>query len=415
MTPSRPSGPSELETSGLLDTLDLHVSHDCNMRCTYCYASGGSFGRERRMMPLEVATRAVDLFLDRCLPEGLLNLCFDGGEPLLAFGRMREIAAYALESAERAGRVMSLSVGTNGTVVSDEIGDFLRSNRFGTQISLDGSREAHDQLRRFSSGRGSFDSLMSSIEHLKACGVHLAGRITLTPYNLDLAETVELMHELGFIRIAAFPATSIEGDSAFRSQDVDRILSELDVVAERFLELHLQGQRLLFSNLGDKLRDLHMAKRRHWSCGAGRMILSVDPSGDLYPCHRFVGNPALKLGSLEQGIDPATQQRFLDNTVLSHSLCTACWARYLCGGGCAVDSFFHHGRLDAPYEPMCQITRHEIELAIFLYAELRSRAPDVLDETCRSLSSKDLKRSLGSRIPALPNGIRVEEHEGGEP
>jgi uncharacterized protein len=403
MDSSEPAGPAPEETSGRFDTLDLHVCHDCNMRCSYCYASGGSFGRERRIMPVEVARRAVDVFLEHCAHEGLLNICFDGGEPLLAFGRMREVTAYALARSEELGRIMALSIGTNGTVVNDEIAAFLKTNRFGTQVSIDGVREAHDRLRPMRGGRGTFDLVMANVGRLQAAGVHVAGRITVTPHNLELAETVELMHRLGLIRIAAFPATAVEGDAVLRACDVDRLCSELDAVAERYLEVHLAGERMMFSNFGDRLRDLHMAKRRHWCCGAGRTILSVDPAGDLYPCHRFVGTEAFRLGSLVGGIDEDAQQRFFDNTVLRHATCAACWARHLCGGGCAVDAFFVHGRLDEPFEPMCELTRHEIEHAIVLYSRLREKAPAMLDEIGRVASVGDLRPVARDRS-GMPGG-----------
>jgi uncharacterized protein len=143
--------------------------------------------------------------------------------------------------------------------------------------------------------------MMEGIKKLDEKGVKLASRITLTPKNLNLKDNVELLHRMGAIRIAAFPATGIPDEYAFRPEHLQVLKDELDKTAEFFLDsLFHKGELVCFSNFTDNLRNLHKARVLHYGCGAARSFISIDPHEDIYPCHRLVGNEKYRLGNMQK-------------------------------------------------------------------------------------------------------------------
>lgn len=365
--------------ASLLDTLDMQISHRCNLACRYCYAGGGNFGGQDKSMTLETAKKAIDFFIDHTDGKEKLCISFDGGEPLLNFKVIKEAAMYGKEQEKKRGRTIFFNIGTNATIVDDEIARFFSEFQFSPQISLDGAEPIQDELRPFKNGKGAYRDMMEGVAKLKEKGVRLASRITITPRNLNLKDNVQLLHHLGVIRIAAFPATGIPGDYAFRPEHLQILKEEYDKTAEFFLDtLFNKGERVCFSNFTDNLKNLHKAKVLHYGCGAARSFISVDPHEDLYPCHRLVGNEKYRLGNLQSGMDDEKRRIFMENHVDSKEKCRHCWAKYLCGGGCLVEAEYANNDIKTPYDVSCEIFKYERELSLMIYAKINTRDKSLL-------------------------------------
>ncbi|MCX6583744.1 MAG: radical SAM protein [Candidatus Aminicenantes bacterium] len=363
------------------DTLDMQISHHCNLACRYCYARGGNFGGQDKLMSLETAQKTVDYFIDHTDNKKELCINYDGGEPLINFKVIKEATLYARDKGEKKGKHIRFNIGTNATLVTDEIADFFSRLKFSPQVSLDGAEAIQDELRPYKNRKGAYQDMMEGIEKLKKKGVEFASRITITPRNLNLKDNVELLHRLGVIRIAAFPATGIPGEYAFRPQHLQTLKEEYDKTAEFFLDsLFNKGELVCFSNFTDNLRNLHNAKVLHYGCGAARSFISVDPHEDIYPCHRLVGNEKYRLGNLQSGMDDEKRRIFLDNHVASKEKCRRCWAKYLCGGGCLVEAEYVNGDIKNPYDVSCEIYKYEKELSIMIYAKILARDKSLLNE-----------------------------------
>lgn len=363
-----------------LDTLDLQVSHHCNLRCRYCYAGGGNFGKKDKLMTANTARKAVDFFMDHTNGKDELSLSFDGGEPMINFDVIKEAVSYAAEKGEKRDQPVRFSIGTNATLVTEEIADFFSRHRFSPQFSLDGPEHIHDELRPLKNGKGSYRQLLEGIQQFDKKGVKLASRITLTPKNLRLRDYVEQLHEMGVIRIAAFPATGIPGEYAFGPADIDTLKEEYDKTAEFFLDtLFKTGKYVKFANITDNLKNLHKAQVLHFGCGAARKFISIDPYEDIYPCHRLVGNKKYRLGDLKTGINREKRRLFLDNHVDSKEKCRDCWAKYLCGGGCLVEADHANGDIKTPYDVTCEILKYEKELSMMIYARIHAEDKSLLE------------------------------------
>lgn len=371
----------EPPTDHPLDTLDLQISHRCNLDCKYCYAQGGSFGGEDRVMASETACRAIDFFLEHSDSQKTLSISFDGGEPLINFDVIRDAARYARERGETENKKIGFTVGTNATLVTEDIAEFMSQYHFSPQVSLDGNEKIQDELRPRKNGGGSYRQVLAGIDMFTRKGIKLASRITITPRNLNLKDNVEILYNLGVIRIAAFPATGIPGPYAFGPAEVAALKEELDKTAEFFLDiLDNEGKFVPFANFTDNIKNLRNAQILHYGCGAARKFISVDPYGDIFPCHRLVGNRKFRLGNLRQGMKRQKRGLFLDNHVDTKEKCRQCWAKYLCGGGCLVEAEFAGGDIKTPYEASCEIFRHERELSMMLFSRIHTLDKSLIDK-----------------------------------
>jgi uncharacterized protein len=364
-----------------LDTLDLQVSHRCNLNCRYCYARGGNFGKPDRLMTVETAKKAIDFFLEQSDGKKTLGIVYDGGEPLINFNVIKEATLYAREKVKGLEKAFYFGIGTNATLVTGEIAEFFAEHKISPQISLDGAQHIHDELRSFKNGKSSYRRMMAGVGIFNEKEVKLASRITITPRNLNLKDNVELLYNLGVIRIAAFPATGIPGKYALDASELNTLKEEYDKTAEFFLgTLFNTGRYVCFANFTDNLKNLHKAKILHYGCGSARKFISIDPYEEIYPCHRLVGNKKFQLGNLQRGIDYEKRRIFLENHVEGREKCRNCWAKYLCGGGCLAEADYAHGDISIPYDVSCEIFKYEKELSMMIYAKIHSRDKFLLEK-----------------------------------
>ncbi len=350
-----------------LHALSLAISQRCNLGCGYCYAEQGGFGAPPRAMAEETALRAVDLLVEQAAPGSRVNLAFLGGEPLTNRPALRAATRHAAASAARRGVGIGFSITTNGTLLTEEDADFFEEYGFAVTVSLDGEREAHDGLRPFRNGRGSYDAILRRLGPLLARGgrAQVSARVTVTPRNLDLLATLDAFVALGFHSVGFSPLLAApNGRDEMRGEDLEAMLGAMIACAEEFERRSVAGARYPFANALQALREIGRGTHRPYPCGAGAGYLGVSAEGDLAACHRFVGDPEGAMGSLGTGPDPARRAAWLgERHVHRQEPCGACWARYLCGGGC------HHEVLRRG-RPACDYVRGWLSYCLGLYLRL---------------------------------------------
>lgn len=347
--------------------LSLAIAQKCNLGCTYCYAQQGQFGGEAQNMERAVAERAVDLLVGGAAPGARLNLAFLGGEPLANRPLLQETARRARRLADARGVRLGFSITTNGTLLGEEDADFFEELGFAVTISLDGPRRVHDALRPFASGKGSFDRIMRNVAPLlaKQRRMQVSARVTVTPQNLALRETLDTFADAGFYSVGFSPLLrSPSGAEELLREDFERVLAAM---VECGLELErraARGERYPFANLENALREIERGTHRPYPCGAGAGYLGVSAQGELAACHRFVGDADGAMGSLAEGIDAARRTAWLaDRHVHRQEPCSSCWARYLCGGGC-------HHEVIARGRPACDYIRGWLHYCLGAYLRL---------------------------------------------
>lgn len=358
-----------------IHALSLAVAQKCNLGCTYCYAQQGEFGGAAKNMSREIAERAVDMLVDGAAPGARLNLAFLGGEPLVNRAVLQAATVRAAERAGQRGVPITFSITTNGTLLDARDAAFFEEHGFAVTISLDGPREVHDTLRPYKGGRGSFDSIMRRLQPLLAVQrrMQVSARVSVTPGNLELRRTLDQFIDAGFHSVGFSPVLSApSGSGEMQAADFKLMLAGMIECGLEFERRANAGQRYAFANMVNALREIRRGTHRPYPCGAGAGYLGVSADGELAACHRFVGDEVGSMGTLTDGVDLQRQSRWLaERHVHRQEPCNACWARYLCGGGC-------HHEVIRRGRPACDYIRGWLHYCIEAYLRLsRERAPAI--------------------------------------
>lgn len=363
---------------GLVKAMCLHLAHDCNLRCRYCFAGQGDFGGSRGLMSPEVGRRALELLLELSGSRRHVEVDFFGGEPLLNFATMKELVEYGRKRADDAGKEIKFTVTTNAVLLNDRVGDYLRDNGFFVVLSLDGRPEVHDRMRTRPNGRGSYRHVVENVlSFFEAGGVpEYYVRGTFTRYNLDFAEDVRHMVELGFDNVSVEPVVAPpEEDYALREEDVPRILEEYERLTRMLLELYRSGRRVHFFHFEVDLEGGPCLLKRLTGCGAGFQYVAVDPAGKIYPCHQLVGREEFLIGDVWEGIENTeVVNLFREAHVYNKEDCMKCWARFFCSGGCQANNYNFSGSIYKPHDLSCALMRKRLECAIYLQIKLAGLA-----------------------------------------
>lgn len=359
-----------------LYALSLAIAQKCNMGCTYCYADQGNFGGPTKQMSLETAKKAIDRLLDDCPEQGTVQLTFLGGEPLLNRRAIQEATLYARERAARKYNQVRFSITTNGTLLTEHDAHFFEEHGFSVTISLDGLAPEHDRQRPMKGGKASFDSIIRNSQPLLAMqrNMQVSARVTVTPENLNLPAVLDEFICMGFHSVGFSPLLrSSNGQNEMNRESLFSMLESMIHCGLNFEQNVLAGNRYPFLNMVNALKEIAKGTHRPYPCGAGAGYMGVSADGDLYACHRFVNEEAGKMGDLLNGIQPDRQNHWLASRhVHQQQPCSACWARYLCGGGC-------HHEVIARGRPACDYIRSWLFYTMQAHHRLARLKPDLFD------------------------------------
>ncbi|NPV91928.1 MAG: thioether cross-link-forming SCIFF peptide maturase [Firmicutes bacterium] len=365
----------------VIKSLCLHLAHDCNLRCAYCFGGGGGFGGRRGLMPPEVAKAAVDFLIDYSGERSRCEIDFFGGEPLLNPGVLKETVGYARRRGNERGKSFNLTLTTNAVLLDEPIRDFLNQNGISLVLSLDGRREVHDRMRVQADGSGSYDEVLENARAMVESRGHENYYIrgTYTRMNRDFAEDVLHMADLGFRHISVEPVVLPEGgEYALTEEDLPTLLAEYERLAAACRDRAERGAGFRFFHFDLDLDHGPCLPKRVKGCGAGSEYLAITPEGDIYPCHQFVGRPRYLMGNvMDSSLDLKTVESFRRADLLHKDPCRRCWVRFYCGGGCHANAEAFNGSLHQPYSMGCRLLEKRMEAAIFLQVSARlSRTED---------------------------------------
>ena len=353
-----------------LKALCLHVSHDCNLRCGYCFASTGDFNTGRSLMPPETAMRAIDFIIEKSRKRRNIEIDFFGGEPLMAFDTVRKTVDYARSREKEAGKNFRFTITTNGVALNDEIIAYINREMSNVVISLDGRESVNDALRKTPDGRGSYAAIVPKFKALVDARGHrdYYTRGTFTARNLDFDADVLHMAGLGFKNLSVEPVVT-KGPLELREERLPEIFAAYDRLCEALADREKQGEGLTFFHFMVDFERGPCAAKRSKGCGAGYEYAAITPRGDIYPCHQFVGMDGFRLGSIfDDSFDKALSERFAGLNIFTRKACQGCWAKFYCGGGCSASNFVMNGEIAEPYALGCEMEKYRLERAIWLKA-----------------------------------------------
>jgi uncharacterized protein len=326
-------------------------------------------------MEWQVARDAVLRLMASAEPGDTVNIAFLGGEPLINRALIAQTARFAAAEGRQKGIDVRFSITTNGTLINSDDGDLFDEYGFAVTVSLDGIGETHDRQRPFRSGRGSYAQITARVLPLlrKQRRMRISARVTVTPLNLGLRNTLDTLIGMGFDVVGFSPMlSSPSARLEMEDRDLDALLGELIECGRSCESRIIAGEHYPFANLLDALRAIHRGIHRPYPCGAGAGYLGVSADGGLFACHRFVEDDARRLGSVADGPDRHRQNAWLAaRHVHRQEPCRSCWARYLCGGGCHHE-VIHRGR------PACDLIRGWLEYCLQAYIRVSNDRPEFL-------------------------------------
>ena len=356
------------KNAGRVKALCLHICHDCNLRCDYCFASGGTYNTARDYMSAEVGMKAVDFLISDSGNIKNLEIDYFGGEPLMNFDVVKKITEYAKKRASEAGKRFSFTMTTNCLLLNDGKARWLNEEMDNVVLSIDGRESVHNAVRHTVSGKNAYPVIAENALRFR----HIRGdrkyyvRGTFTSKNLDFTEDVKALNDMGFDQISMEPVVS-DGDDplAITAEHVERIKREYERLAEEYLERRRNGKWFNFFHFMMDLEHGPCINKRLTGCGAGTEYLAVSPTGDIYPCHQFVGMDEYYIGNVYEGIlHPEIRSRFAGYTVLKKDHCADCPAKYYCGGGCAANALKFSGSPDGRYDVGCELQKKRMEVSL---------------------------------------------------
>ncbi len=361
---------SETMVRSPIKSMCLNVAHDCNLRCEYCFAQTGDFGGERCIMPPETGRRAIDFLIENSANRENIELDFFGGEPLMAWDTVVETVRYARSVEKNHGKKFRFTITTNGLLLDDDKIDFINREMVNVVLSLDGRKDVTDRIRKTLNGKSAYDVIVPKFQKL----VQSRGdkdyyvRATFTKYNLDFTDDVIHLRELGFEQLSAEPVvTDINEPYAITESDLPRVFSEYDRLCE--VMMNREKDKFNFFHFMVDLDQGPCAIKRLRGCGCGNDYVAIDPNGNIYPCHQFVGIDDWKMGNLYDGsFDNDIKSIFAATHVYSKQGCRDCWAKFFCSGGCNANSFIYEGDVKKPHKLSCEMQKKRLECALTLAA-----------------------------------------------
>lgn len=351
--------------------LCLHVCHDCNFRCRYCFADEGAYHSVRESMSLETAKKAIDFLIENSGKRKVLEADFFGGEPLMNLQVIKDTVAYARKRGEECGKKFLFTTTTNALLLNDDVIDFFNREMENVVLSLDGRKEVHDAIRKSVNGKGTFDLVMPKIKKF----ISLRGdksyyvRGTFTAKNLDFSKDVLFIADQGVDSISMEPVVTDIPDLKIKESHLPKIKAQYEKLCDEYLKRYAEGRGFNFFHFNIDLEGGPCLSKRVSACGAGNEYFSVVPNGDIYPCHQFAGDKSFKMGSVYTGIERKDiREKFKNSCLFTRKKCKDCFAKFICSGGCNANNYHFNGDIDEPYEMTCEMMKKRIECAMHALA-----------------------------------------------
>lgn len=358
----------------VIKAMCLHIAHDCNLACKYCFAGEGEYCGDRSLMSFEVGKQAFDFLIANSGTRKNLEVDFFGGEPLMNFEVVKQLVAYAREQEKIHNKNFRFTLTTNGVLLDEEVMDFANKEMYNVVLSLDGRKETNDRMRVSRNGKGSYDLIVPKFkEMVKRRGdkeYYIRG--TYTHYNTDFTKDILHMADLGFTKLAMEPVVaSPDAPYALKEEDLPILFDQYEKLAAEMVRREKNGKGFTFFHYMIDLEGGPCIAKRIAGCGVGTEYVAVTPWGDLYPCHQFVGDENYLLGNVFDGItNEEVRSRFKMCNIYTRPQCNDCFARLYCSGGCSANAYHATGSIEGIYELGCKLHRKRVECAIMMKVAL---------------------------------------------
>jgi len=325
----------------------MHVTNECNLRCSYCYIN-----KSHEFMSRDVGIASVDAVIRSAKNSGFdtIRLKFAGGEPVLNFHLILELDTYAKQQATNFGLNYEGVILSNGVSLSEKHINALLSRNIRLMISLDGIGELHNNQRMFTNGVGSFAWVKRALNKLKSFGLTPFINVTVTGTNV-----AGLPNTVGFLLEENLPFTlnfyRDLGDMSEKLWIENENLTHYLLKAFERIEKNLPP----YSLLGILLDRSNLSQLRNKACGVGDSYMAINHHGQIAKCHALMDRPLTSVHDLNPVMKlKLDQTQFQNISIDEKDGCRDCRWRYWCAGGCPLLTHTNTGRSDMR-SPFCDV------------------------------------------------------------
>jgi uncharacterized protein len=361
----------------------LYLTTACPLQCPYCYV----ISKESKSMSEEVLEESIQYILKNAKEEKTYPyFIFFGGEPMLQYPLIEKCVNRVNEYWRESSLVPRFLIITSGTILPKNL-SLLKRKEVGMQISLDGPKEIHNRTRIYANGRGTFDDIVKNIGLIKRNGIALSIRSTITNESMDWLEPfVDWCFSLN-LPLLATPVAEVECQSP-----TDATLSYSPFQMEKFIKIESALLKKICENYFLKepflspflylppIISLTMLFRgpRQYHCSVGRGKIAIMPNGDVYPCQRFAGINAMKIGNIKEFdlFASPVYETFSKRSVENIPLCSNCEWKHICAGGCSALSYGIQKTIFSPSPQYCLYRKHITKYACWLLFEILTHEHD---------------------------------------
>ncbi|HEY1547072.1 MAG TPA: radical SAM protein [Kofleriaceae bacterium] len=340
----------------------VHLTHDCNLRCPYCF-TGAKFSRE---MTLDTAKRTAEFVVDYAKQHDQPAVfSFFGGEPMMAWDALVATVLHAEAAAEAAGVTAIFRMNTNGMLIKAKHLEFFEQHDLIFILSIDGNEAMHDIERVTEGGVGSFAVLAAKLPGFLEHNPGLTASIVVTPANVvHAADGIAFLFDAGLRFLIVKPDVT----QPWTAENVAELERQYSRVADDYLA-RLRAGNDLYLNLFDDKWINHAKGLEGISirCDVGTSQISIAPSGNIYPCVRWVKeeeDTVPRLGDVWQGILAEPLAKIRAESHAPKTPCSSCsYNDGRCANECACEHYSATGRIDTPAPALCEHERVMVPIA----------------------------------------------------
>jgi uncharacterized protein len=375
----------------------VHLTHDCNLRCPYCF-TGAKFSRE---MTLDTAKRTAEFVVDYAKQHDQPAVfSFFGGEPMMAWDALVATVLHAETAAEAAGVTAIFRMNTNGLLIKQQHLEFFEQHDLIFILSIDGNQAMHDIERVTEGGVGSFDVLAAKLPGFLEHNPGLTASIVVTPANVvHAADGIAYLFDAGLRFLIVKPDVT----QAWTAENVAELERQYERVADDYLE-RLRAGNDLYLNLFDDKWINHAKGLEGISirCDVGTSQISIAPSGNIYPCVRWVKeeeDTVPRLGDVWQGMLAEPLAKIRAESHAPKQPCSSCsYNDGRCANECACEHYSATGRIDTPAPALCEHERVMVPIADRVGNALwREQNPVFMRKLYPHVSSNGLTQLRGAK------------------
>lgn len=339
----------------------LAITQRCNLACHYCYIQ-----KTDSVMHLSTAKKIIDFIFENSQKNEKIDIGFFGGEPLLEFNLIKKITTLIQTHKSFDPSRVIISATTNGTIFSEEISNFLIENNMVLCVSCDGPSIVHDALRHFPDGSGSSSIVEKNIKQILKTFPLIPVNAVYSPQNLNsLPEVVEYLSSLGVRNIYLSPDIS----ARWTIKEANMFPHIYDCIGKKYMDFYRKGKPRYISLIDSKITAILRGGYKPLErCRMGNGEFAFAPSGNIYPCERFIGSDNGKahcLGNINDGFIPKGRcGRILSiHSAAVNEECQICGLKDYCMNWCGCTNYFSTGsyKMVAPY--ICASEKASIKVA----------------------------------------------------